>query len=78
MDLRKWLASHDRKLAESVVKAIGLTHAMQGVGKSLEPYGAKEAAAKGDFATAIRYKHFLDVLQELDEMDNFVTAKVTL
>lgn len=51
---------------------------MKGVERSLEPYEVKEAAAKGDFTKAIRYKHFLEVLEELDGITNFETVKVNL
>ena len=78
VSLRKWLSQSDRTTIEAVVKSMGLKHAMAGSERAMHPHEGKIAAARGDFHIAMRYRHFLEVLRELDSVPHFETVKANI
>jgi len=78
VSLRKWLSQSERTKIEKVVKSLGLKHAMAGSERAMHPHEGKIAASRGDFHAAMRYRHFLQVLDELDKLPHFETVKTNI
>jgi len=78
LSLRKWLSQSERTKVEAVVKSLGLKHSLAGSERAMHPHEGKIAAARGDFHVAMRYRHFLEVLRELDGLPHFETVKANI
>jgi hypothetical protein len=51
---------------------------MAGSERAMHPHEGKIAASRGDFHAAMRYRHFLQVLDELDKLPHFETVKTNI
>ncbi len=78
LSLRKWLSQSERTKVEAVVKSLGLKHSLAGSERAMHPNEAKIQASRGDFHIAMRYRHFLQVLEELDKLPHFETVKANI